>query len=624
MTQRPRPAAATPSLQALREKVRRDPEAVEPRLALGRALVKAGQHGEAIELLRQAVAAAPESAEACRDLGLACHATGRFEEAERAFIELCRLEPENADAANNLGVAQFLRGRADDAEASFRRAVALKPDYADALNNLGLARKKAGAGAEAEGFFRQALAAEPDHVDALGNLGVTLSTLGKNDEAIDALRRAVAGAPKALEHLNNLAMALSNANRDAEAIPLLERAIALKPDYAEAMSNLGAALRKEGQTTAAIAILERALALRPGYPAALANLGLSQREAGLFDQAEASYRQAIAGDPGLVTAHWNLSLLQLLRGDWRAGWPAYEWRFKRERGDRPRRYTQRRFNLDVPAGSTVLVHAEQGFGDTIQFARYVPLLKARGHKVIFEVQPALQRLLHGIPGVTTLGKGARLPAFDSYIPLLSLPGIFQTTVEAVPAGKRAYLRVSENARERWRAALRGDDSRLAVGLAWRGNPKHQNDRNRSLGASQLGPLLGLAGVRFVSLQKDARADEIELLRRHGEVLDPAGGFKDFADTAEAVSALDLVISIDSAVAHLAGALGLPVWILLPHVPDWRWLLDRADSPWYGSARLFRQPGPRDWPGLLANVRSSLETLALKDRVAPVSPRESKG
>ena len=608
----------------LRAQIQREPLAIPPRLSLVQALRAAGRHDEAVNELRAAAEHIPNSPEILGSLALTLLDVSKLTDAEAAFRQLVALEPGDADAVSNHGVVLFRLGRPGEAEACFRRAIELRPDFTNALNNLGLTRRSAGADAEASECFRRVLATDPNHTDALSNLGALLSARGEAAEAVELLQRAAAQAPNAPEVHNNLGMAFSLLNRDAEAISHFERAIALRPHHAEAHSNLGSALRKEGQFDRSIAVLEQAIALRPGYPEALVNLGLTLRETGAFDRALRCYEEAIAGQPELVTAHWNLSLLRLLRGEWTSGWKDYEWRFRRERGDRLRPYPQPRFTLTAQKGSTVLVYAEQGFGDTIQFARYVPLLRARGYQVIFEVQRGVLRLLGGIPGVTTVAKGTKLPPFDSFSPLLSLPAIFGTTVDRIPGGKRPYLRAAESMTAEWRQRVRGTDPRPAIGLAWRGNPKHQNDRNRSLTAEQVAPLLANPDLRFVCLQKDARADELAVLRRRGELIDPTAAFSDFGETAAAISALDLVISVDSAVAHLAGGLGAPVWILLPFAPDWRWLLERTDSPWYASARLFRQRRARDWAGVLADVGAALQDLAIKGRGSPTSPTAPRG
>ena len=532
------------------------------------------------------------------------------------YRKLIELRPNAAEAANNLGVALVYQGRNTEAESSFRRAVELKPAYPDGLNNLGLVLKKSGAADQAISLYRRALEADPTFADAMNNLGVALTERGAIEEAISLLRRAAERNPKNPEPLNNLGNALIESDRLEEAIAILRQALEIRPSYPEALNNLAIALRLSGTTDGAVAHLRCALELRPGYPEAYLNLGLCWREKGDIDEAIACNEKAIAGRPDLVEAHWNLALARLLKGEFVAGFEGYEWRFRRAKGDRPRSYSQPRWSLASSSGRTVLIYAEQGLGDTIQFARYVPLVIKRGFKVVLEVQPPLTRLFGGVPGVVTVARGDRLPPFDYHIPLLSLPGIFVTRVETIPSAG-AYLSAAASQVAIWRARFAAERNGLNVGLVWRGNPKHGNDRNRSIDPT----LFAIPRLRLFSLQKEPREGDLDGLRAFGPIEDLAPDLEDFAETAAAITALDLSIAVDTSVTHLAGALGKPVLILVPYSPDWRWLTRRTDSPWYRSATLFRQPLPRDWP---AAVEQLADALRRKAANSPDAPNPSPG
>jgi hypothetical protein len=357
-----------------------------------------------------------------------------------------------------------------------------------------------------------------------------------------------------------------------EALESYARARAIKPDYAEALYNQGNALVMLGRHREALASYERALAIKP-------------------DHAE---------------AQWNQGLARLRLGDFRAGWKQYEWRWQRPDGVK----SQRSFAQPVWTGQqslqgkTILLHAEQGLGDTIQFVRYATLVARRGAKVMLEVQRTLKGLLARVEGVAGIvGRGEELPAFDLHCPLLSLPLAFGTELSSIPASV-PYLAATDDRIETWSARLPPRKG-LRVGIAWSGNAKHKDDRNRSIALARLAHLFAAPGVQFVSLQKDARDGEAEVLRDIPGFLDLGPELKDFADTAALISLIDLVISVDTSTAHLAGAMGKPVWVLLPFSPDWRWLLEREDSPWYPTARLFRQPMIGDWESVIGRMRREL-------------------
>jgi tetratricopeptide (TPR) repeat protein len=407
------------------------------------------------------------------------------------------------------------------------------------------------------------------------------------------------------------ALALHDLQRSAEALADIERAHGLDPASAEICNNAGAVLHRLGRDEDALIWFDRALLRRPAYVGALCNKGAALTHLHRFDEAIATYRRSRAIDPGHTEAEWALALLNLLRGNFEAGWAGREVRWKVP--DLPIAH----FDYMQPMwlghgsveGKTVLVHVDEGLGDTIQYVRYVALLAERGARVVLVVPASLCGLLSGLPGVAQcLPIGSELPAFDMYCPIGSLPLAFGTKLETIPSDV-PYLPAPDMARvQAWEARL-GFHDRLRVGLVWSGKPNHKNDHNRSVPLGILSELFDLDAV-FVSLQKDPSEDDRALLAR-SEVIDFTAELADFTETSALMSCLDLVISVDTSVAHLAGALGRPVWTLLPYTPDYRWLLERADSPWYPTMRLFRQGASRSYAELIARVRGELSALIVQ-------------
>jgi tetratricopeptide (TPR) repeat protein len=381
-----------------------------------------------------------------------------------------------------------------------------------------------------------------------------------------------------------------------------EQALAVRSDFAEALHNRGLTLHELKRFDEALTSFEQALAVRPDYAEALHNRGLTLYELKRFDEALTSFEQALAVRPDFAGAHFNEAMCRLLIGDFDRGW---------EKFDRFDRYYQlrhlgvsKRTALVAIAGKAILLHARLGLGDTIQFCRYVPLVAELAARVILEVQAPLHGLMSTLPGAAQIvTRGDPLPNFDIQCLLESLPLAFGTRLETIPSAT-PYLRVSSQAMMNWNARL-GGPGRPRIGLAWSGDPMHWNDHNRSM---RLGSLLSLLDLNatFVSLQKDVRAGDAAVLKARSDVLHFGDGLKDFSDTAALISNLDLVISVDTSIVHLAGALAKPVWVMLPFIPDWRWLLDRDDSPWYPTARLFRQDDSRAWESVIARVHAALQ------------------
>lgn len=462
--------------------------------------------------------------------------------------------------------------------------------------------------AQASELYRAVLRVRPVHFDALHLSGVIAYQTKDLAAAVELIGKAIEIDPDNAAPHNNLGLVLHELRRFEGALASYERAIALKPDYAEAWSNRGNTLRGLGRLEAALGSYERAIALKPDYARALANRGNLLRELGQVDAAVDSCDRAIAANPALGQAHFNKSLALLLGGDFAKGWELYEWRWADEEKILERRRFEQPLWLgkESLAGRTILLHAEQGLGDTIQFCRYAPLVAEMGARVVMEVQKPLASLLGQVPGIAELiVKGSPLPSFDYQCPFLSLPLALKAELHSIPRSPR-YLHADQRKLVRWASRL-GESDRPRIGLAWSGSPRHQNDRKRSLRLADLLPFLP-AGCQYVSLQKEVRDVDRPILASSANILDFSAEIDDFADTAALCELMDLVISVDTSVAHLAGALGRPTWVLLPFVPDWRWLLDRNDSPWYPSIRLYRQKGIGDWASVFHGLQGDLTSL----------------
>jgi Flp pilus assembly protein TadD len=496
-------------------------------------------------------------------------------------------------------------GRLADAERLCRRVLAADSRNADALNLLGVVAYQTGRPELAIDLIGQAVSINNAEASFHSNLGVVLKGAGRLDEAVASYRRAIELRPDHPEANNSLGNALGERGQLDEAVVCYHRAIELRPHYAEAYYNLGITLKEQGKLDGAIAAYRNAIQLRPNYQEAYYNQGNALRDQRRLDDAVASYRQAIGLIPDFPDAHHNCALALLALGDLQAGWAEFEWRWRTSEFIASRRdFAQPRWRGEASEGQTLLIHAEQGFGDTIQFCRYGPLAATRGVRVIMEVQKPLVRLLRGLKGVDlVIGRGDELPRFDLHCPMLSMPMAFGTIVSTIPAAD-AYLRADVGRSAAWRErlatmAIQG----TRVGLVWAGKPSNMADPRRSIAVDRMAPLFGLSGVRLFSLQKDGPKPPAEL-----PLIDVMDEMNDFADTAALIANLDLVISVDTAVAHLAAALGKPVWLLDRFDACWRWLVGRRDSPWYPGLSIYRQPRPDDWDAVLAEVVRDLSNV----------------
>ena len=541
-------------------------------------------------------------AEAIRE-AVGLHQLGRLDVAAQLYAAILEVQPDHFDALHLLGVLSQQRGESEEAQRLLEAALAVNPASADAQSNYGLMLHSLERHDEALARFDRALALDARHVGAHVSRADTLRALGRLEEALASFDRALALEPDLLDALVNRSSVLQKLGRFAEALAGLDRAVALRPGMVEVVRERANVLKALERFDEALAAYDGVLALGPADAKALVDRGIALESLGRPVEALFSYTRAVAAEPRLPAANFNEALTRLRLGDFSGGWPKYEWRWEHPELKAARRpFAQPLWRGEPLAGRTILLHAEQGLGDTIQMARYAPLVAAKGGRVILEVQPPLRPLLEGL-GVTIVSRGEALPAFDLHCPLLSLPWAFATELATIPADV-PYLRAADDRVARWRERL---PEGPRVGLAWSGSAIHHNDRKRSIPLARLAPLFADPRLRFVSLQRDLRPEDAETLRGLSSVVHVGDALSDFADTAAVVSQLDLVISVDTATAHLAGSLGKPVWILLPFVPDWRWMLEREDSPWYPTARLFRQPALDDWASVIARVGRELDS-----------------
>jgi protein O-GlcNAc transferase len=514
-------------------------------------------------------------------------------------------------------LGEYEAGRLREAELLLREILTLNANRADGLHLLGLIAHRTGQHDAAVEWIRKAIAANGKVATYYSNLGNAVQALGRLDEAVAQYKQALAVNPKYAVACHNLGCALQAQRKWDEAAIYYERAIALNPERVEAHINLDIVLRELGRLDEAVACCERALALRPEDAEASNRLGFALQARGSFDEALVQYRRALALRPEYAEAVWNQSLVELLRGDFAAGWAHYERRWSAV--GTPRTLTQPQWRGEALGGGRILLHAEQGLGDTVQFLRYVPMVQAAGGVVVLEVQAPLRRIAEQIPGVKVVTAGAALPEFAWQCPLMSLPLAFATTIDTIPA-QVPYLTVPAEALGT-AAELPWPADGLRVGLVWAGNPEHRNDRYRSIALSLLEPLSELEGVHLFSLQMGAEAEQLAMVE--ASIVDLRYEIGDMADTAALMAHLDVVIAVDTSVVHLAGALGRPTWLLLPFAPDWRWMMEREESPWYPTMRLFRQTERNGWEPVVERLRAALVEELASGRRGHVEPIPSR-
>ena len=563
---------------------------------------------EAEQLYAQVLAVRPDYFEALHMLGLIKMQQGDLAGALRLMATALKTRPQSPDVLLNFSIVLNSLGRFEEALIALDSLLEFKKRSVEAHNNKGTILERLGRDEEAIASLDRALAIKPNHVDSLYNRASVLRKIGRLDEAIRDFDRVIALKPDHAKAHNNRGAALEASGRRVDAIASYDRALAIDANFVEALNNRANAIFKDGRIEEAVEWYERASAIDPFHVEVLTNLGTALGALGRHQEALALTRRATGVNPKSVNGQWNLALLKLRLGDFTGGWKQYEWRWQRaENASRFVRCAEPLWLGETPiAGKTIYVHHEQGSGDTIQFVRYAPLLAEQGSRVILEVPPSLKSLVARMqtPQISIIASGEKVPPFDLHAPLMSLPLAFHTELASIPA-QVPYLSAAEEQIADWRARL-PETPGLRVGLVWSGNVTHRDDHNRSIALSRLAPLLETAGVQFVSLQKELREADARVLAGEPRLVDLGCDFDGFDDTAAAVAGMDLVISVDTSVAHLAGALGKPVWILLPLCPDWRWLTEREDSPWYPTARLFRQPAIGDWESVIAKVGGALQ------------------
>lgn len=577
-------------------------------------------------------------AAATLQFGIANHQAGRFAEAERCYRQVLSQHPQNPDALHLIGCVYLQTDRAQQGIASIQRAIAMHPGNAEFFSNLaaGLSRvnrleeaaeaygrsvdlnatsatvfndfgkvlEKLGRTAPALAAFAHGVMVDPMVADLHVNLGRMLHKLERHDDALTSFDAAVALAPDSADAFAHRSTLLFAMKRFDEALDSVDRAVAIAPNASEPHNIRGSTLYRMGFLEESLASFERALKLDPQGAEIILNRASALLDLGRFDEARSAMEDAIACKPDYAEAHNNLGLLCLLRGDFARGWRETEWRWKCPglKLNAPDFQQPLWLGQEPIAGKTILLHSDQGLGDAINFARYATLVADRGARVILSVDPPLVEILQSVAGVAQcVDKNLALPPFDMHCPLTSLPLAFATDLATIPADV-PYVTVKKSAKWQQRIGARRTPR---IGIVWSGNPQHGNDHNRSLQFSQITPLLDLP-LEFYSLQKDVRASDRDALAQCDRIVPLGGEIESFADTAALLSELDLLITVDTSIGHIAGAMAMPTWILLPHTPDWRWLLDRQDTPWYPTMRLFRQPAPQDWAFVLAEVRQSLE------------------
>jgi len=587
-----------------------DPDHADALHLLGVIAHQSGNDEQAVEYIKKSIGINPDVSYYHNNLGNALLNSGYRDEASRCYKEAIRLMPENVEAHNNLGNALKDQGRFSDAMQEYKNAIQIDPGHIAALNNMANLLKESGNINEAILIYKKAIEHKPDSAETYFNLGSALEEAGRLEEATDHFRKALEINRDFAGAYNDLANVLKKRKQYDESESNYKKAIAVSPDFAKAFSNLGDLYRELGKFDDSLEQCRKAIHLQPGLPTAYVNLGNTFLDRGAYDQAAAQYQKAIELAPDLADAHYNKGIVLLMKGEFDTGWKEYEWRFRSKEISKEIGYSRN----EVPEwdgsplnGKTVLIISEQGMGDHIQFVRYIPLVKERGGRVLFKCRRELIRLFENYDGINTLIEESSFTEdnvkADACVQLLSLPRIFGTTIDTI-IGDVPYLKVDRQIQDRWKSII--DSNTLNVGLVWSGSKSHRNDHNRSCSLAEFAPLADIPGITYYSFQKDGVSENEYKSSMGMQIKDLGREFDDFYDTAAALLNMDLLISVDTAVAHLAGALGKPVWTLVPFVPDWRWMLDRHDTPWYPTMRLYRQPGIRDWSSMMNQVAADLK------------------
>jgi len=566
----------------------------------------AGNLDEAEQLYRAILQSQPNNADAIHLLGVVAHQKGDHENAVQLIEQAIMVTPNNPDMLNNLGSVYQAMLNLPKAVETFETALRAVPDHVVSLYALGTTRSMQGDFIAARQLLERALEISPDHIDARLNLGNVLGKLGDTEAALAEFDKAIAARPDFVSAHNNRANALKNLGRLDEAKAAINVALGLQPNSAAPLINLGLIHLRAGEVNLGIDALQKALVIEPNNIDAHNNMGVACRDAGECKQAITHFDHVLETIPGHGDAHWNKSMALLVSGDLENGWPEYEWRWTRPEYQALRpTFPVDVWSGDDLTGKRIFINSEQGLGDTLQFIRYAKVLADKGAIVVAGTQPPLTSLISRTPGVTEVVPiGGEVPAVDCFQSLLTLPLLLKTTPETIPA-ETPYLFVDPEKTAAWASKL-ANAAGLKVGIAWRGNPKHPHNYRRSASVEAFAPLAGLDGVQLINLQIDASDQEKSMLPG---LLDLTDQIADMDDTAALVANLDVVVGVDTAVVHLAGGMAKPVFNLIPTVPDWRWLLDRTDSPWYPSMTVYRQSTAGDWAEVISRVSNDLSAKA---------------
>jgi tetratricopeptide (TPR) repeat protein len=610
--------------RAYQEAIRLDGMNPLARMALGELRIAAGKPDVAMREYELALQRQPALAAAHLGLGHALAWMGRNREALERYDRALELRPRLPEAEFGAGFVMARLGRAAEAETRYRRALAARPDFAAAWMNLGHLLREQGREAYAEAALKRAVELRPDLVPCWLNLALLERERRRPTEAEAYLARALELNPGQVETLVAWCQFRLAEGDAAGAWEWCRKALAQTPGHDEALNMRGILLHREGRLEEAVAAFVEAEAA--GNRAAASNRGNALLDMDREGEALRAHETAAAADPLLSGAAYNLALTRLRLGDWERGWPGYEARFHfREVHRHPRNFDVPRWRGEPLEGRRLLLHAEQGLGDTIQFCRYAELAAARGGAAILQVQAPVERLMHSLAGVRA-GRieiallGEEPPAFDMECPLLSLPAAFSTTVDTVPA-PGAYLSADAGLVDEKLVQFPPTVRGLRAGLAWAGNTRYKADHMRSTDLKTLLPLLRMAEIDWISLQKGEAAEQLAALPCDVRLRDGSSRDRDLAETAALMATLDLVVTTDTCVAHLAGAMGLPVWILLPHLADWRWMQRIETTPWYPTARLLRQNEPGGWAAVVERAIEELRAYGqhLQDARLPGQP-----
>lgn len=591
---------------------------------LGNALINKRKDDQAIKCFEKAIRLNPNYFEAYNNKANALRNCGDLDTAIEFYKKSLEINPNYSETCNNLGNVLKEQGKFNLAIEHYRKATQVHPNFAEAFHNLANTFKECGRLSEAIENYQKAIQIKHNFTEAYNNLGSAFKEQGDINRAIEYYKKAIELNPDYVEAYSNLGNAFRECGKLDDAIKHCQKAIELNPDCAEALNNLGNIFKDYGNLDKAISCFQKALGPKPDLVEAYNNLGNTFKEQGKIRTAMKHYEKAIGLKPDYADAHYNKSLALLLMGMFEEGWVEYEWRFQSKEVSRQIgvcHFSKPKWDGSGLSGKAILVCAEQGFGDTIQFIRYLPLVKSKGGYVIFECQKHLVKLFEGVAGIDLLTEencDRKIDEnFDVYISLLSLPRLFGITINSVST-KSPYLFPDKELEKKWYKKINSD--LFKVGLVWSGNPLNKNDKNRSCKLTDFETLLKIDGVAFYSLQKDLPSGEIRNLSTEINMVNLDDQLRDFADTAAVLSNLDLLISVDTAVAHLAGALGIAVWTMIPFAPDWRWLLNSDKTPWYPSMRLYRQRKPGDWKGVIDCIVCDLEDLKRQNKCSDKKSR----